>query len=300
MECCELTSEYLAECWICSSNSIELIRPSTIAGMLSPEDFQITDKNYGSMGSIYRCQVCGFLQCKDIQNVVIYYEQMEDQLYTESEHARTLQATSILKKIMKHKLGGRFLDVGSGAGILMQEAKKHGFEVQGVEPSKWLHHKAVAKGLDVYQTTLPSPEIKGSYSVVSAIDVIEHVKDPVALLKSINELLDGNGVGCLVTPDVSSFAAWIMGWKWWHYRVAHIGYFNLETIDLALDKAGLERISTCRPCWYFSIEYLLERLSQYLPVISWLPLPKVVRQMIIPLNLLDSYLIIFKKKSGYE
>ena len=47
-----------------------------------------------------------------------------------------------------------------------------------------------------------------------------------------------DGIGMMVTPDINSFFARIMGKKWWHYRVAHIGYFNRKSLNILLDRAG--------------------------------------------------------------
>ena len=34
----------------------------------------------------------------------------------------------------------------------------------------------------------------------------------------------------IVTPDIGSLAARIMGGRWWHYRVAHINFFNRRSL----------------------------------------------------------------------
>ena len=63
--------------------------------------------------------------------------------------------------------------------------------------------------------------------------------DPVELLKNINNLMV-KWIEVLVTPDVGSFASRLMRFRWWHYRTAHVCYFNLKTIDLALKQSGLK------------------------------------------------------------
>ena len=55
----------------------------------------------------------------------------------------------------------------------------------------------------------------------------------------------------VVTPDVGSVAARLMRHRWWHFRAAHIGYFNHRTLAAAAAKAGLRVVSTRRPVWYF-------------------------------------------------
>ncbi|MGH8605691.1 MAG: methyltransferase domain-containing protein, partial [Gammaproteobacteria bacterium] len=100
----------------------------------------------------------------------------------------------------------------------------------------------------------------------------------------------------VVTPDVSSIVARLMGPKWWHFRIAHIGYFNRHNLMLALARAGLDPIEVGRPGWYFSADYLVERVNHYLPRSLHLPTIPRMRKLTVPLNLRDSLYVIFRKR----
>ena len=132
----------------------------------------------------------------------------------------------------------------------------------------------------------------GPFDVVTLVDVIEHVTDPLSLLRTAAALLAPDGVLAVVTPDAGSFAARLMGWKWWHYRIAHVGYFNDSNLQLLCQNAGLSIISRKRPGWYFQAGYLHQRLGRYLP--RWLlpPLTKRMQRIVIRLNLFDSLLFV--------
>ena len=97
-------------------------------------------------------------------------------------------------------------------------------------------------------------------------------------------------------PDLDSVAARLMGWKWWHFRIAHIGYFNKVTLEKALNLAGLEVVKWGRPVWYFTADYLLQRVNKYFPSTLRLPSVKYLNKITIPLNLWDSLYVIFKKR----
>jgi hypothetical protein len=45
-----------------------------------------------------------------------------------------------------------------------------------------------------------------------------------------------------------------MGYKWWHYRIAHIGYFDRATLDLAQANSYLVGTGFYRPTWYFPLK----------------------------------------------
>ena len=139
---------------------------------------------------------------------------------------------------------------------------------------------------------LPHPELKGPYEVVTLIDVIEHVPNPVDLMRAIKSVMAPDGICVVVTPDVNSVAARLMGWKWWHFRAAHIGYFNKSTLALALERAGLCVNATMRPSWHLPSSYLAERGFKYLPRPFRPALPSVLDRIIVPINLYDSLLVI--------
>src|SRR6185312_17166433 len=102
-----------------------------------------------------------------------------------------------------------------------------------IEPSLALQAQAQARGLPVHRGVLPSPNVTGLYDIVTAVDVIEHVPDPVGLMRVIAATMAPQGIAVFVTPDVGSFAARLLSWKWWHYRIAHIGYFDQRTLRRA-------------------------------------------------------------------
>jgi 2-polyprenyl-3-methyl-5-hydroxy-6-metoxy-1,4-benzoquinol methylase len=86
----------------------------------------------------------------------------------------------------------------------------------------------------------PQPALAGRrFDVVTLVDVIGHVANPVRLLEFISAVLAPDCIAVIVTPHVSSVAARIMGRRWWHYRVAHVCYFNRSTMRSALKRGKL-------------------------------------------------------------
>jgi 2-polyprenyl-3-methyl-5-hydroxy-6-metoxy-1,4-benzoquinol methylase len=208
---------------------------------------------------------------------------------------RSLQAVKILEVIQKYKKNGSLLDIGAGSGMLVEQAMKMGYQTEGVEPSKWLTAKAKEHNLPVTLGIFPHQEITKKFDVITLIDVIEHVDNPVGLLKDIQAALLPGGYLIVVTPDIGSYMARILKKKWWHFRVAHIGYFNTYTLNLALEKAGFSKVSVQRAKWYFAANYLIQRVYAYLPKFLRLPIPHIFEKITIPLNLGDSILAIYKK-----
>jgi SAM-dependent methyltransferase len=285
-----------ASCWICGANSWRLFKESSLNGSISSDDFKITDARYGHTGRIEQCGACGFKQVKNIESVLKFYENLEDTAYDQGREQRGLQARKILEAVLPYKNSGRLLDVGAASGILLEQAAELGFDGEGVEPSKSLAKNAQEAGLKVHLGIFPHSQIKGPYDVVTLIDVIEHVPCPIQLLRDIGAYLKADGVGVLTTPDVQSLVARLLGRRWWHFRVAHIGYFSHITIKRALAEAGLEVIKISSPAWYFTYDYACERAMVYFPQFLRFKLPSFLRERTIRVNFFDSMQVIFRRK----
>lgn len=285
----------LEPCWICGSPDLALVRRGNLPAAIGPEAFRITDSAYGRTGDLYDCRACGFRQVRGLEGVLDRYRAMDDPAYEATRAPRALQARRLLQALRKYRRDGRLLDVGAGSGILVEAARGMGYAAEGVEPSEALQATAVRHGLPVHLGVLPQADIAGPYDLATVVDVIEHVPDPVGLMRSVREVLAPGGLCLVVTPDVGSLAARLLGARWWHYRVAHIGYFDRATLTRALEKAGFEIVEASRPTWYFPASYLGERALGYLPGGRRLPVPSWLARVTLPLNLFDSLLFVARR-----
>jgi len=284
-------------CEICKFCELELFKANNIPSGPNPTLFAITDKNYGMTGELHRCTNCGYIQCVDIKNPDAFYFDLEDPQYEDSRKSRLLQARKLLQLLPKPHRNSKFLDIGSGSGILVEEAIRQGFNAIGIEPSKWLHTQAVSRNIPSVQGVFPSAKIQGDFSIITLVDVIEHVANPVTLLQNIATQLEPDGFLLVITPDVETLFPKILKHKWWHFRVAHIGYFTKKNLCMALEKSGLTPLKIGRPCWYFGLGYLLERCCSYLPQFLRLKKIEKLESIVIPLNLGDSLYIVAQKSS---
>ena len=288
----------MQSCWLCCSPT-QLARQSVMDGDPKVKDFSITDAHYGRTGTLNQCSACGFIQCVDLGQVLSMYQDLDDPEYEEGRDVRVLQMKKLLKHFPPPTLESRLLDVGAGSGILLEAAKDLGWHSpQGVEPSRWLSERAIEHGLDVHTGVLPHDQVQGQFQAVMLVDVLEHVTDPLALLHQAVSHMDSEGRILVVTPDLNSLFARLLGWRWWHFRLAHVGYFNKKTLTLALEKCGLTPIHWFRPGWWFPLDYLLQRVQSYLPNGPWFRTPKSIRHIVVPLNLHDSLGVICKRSDS--
>ncbi len=284
-------------CWLCGGSIVHKQGDGFAREQLTSKHFAITDSDYGTTLSIYHCESCGYKFCPESGDVTHYYAELEDKEYERTRQQRSVQAQYLLEKIQQYKSVGTLLDIGAGSGILVEQAQLLGFEAHGIEPSKWLVEQAQSRNIAVTIGAFPDAALDGRYDVITLVDVLEHVHCPLELLQGITKHLNAGGIAAIVTPDVQSIAARIMGKRWWHYRIAHLSYFDKKTLMLALQKSGLEPITWHRPTWYFPLDYLLSRLGRYLPFIKNLSSLRCAKTINIPLNLYDSWLVFVRRSS---
>lgn len=286
-------------CRACQSNNFVFMRESTLSSSLNIDNFSISDSNYGDTLSLYKCLNCNLIQAP-IEDVTSFYKKLEDPDYEKEREQRYLQSVKIIslfKKELKNSISQRsLLDIGAGSGIMVQAAIDSGFNAEGIEPSVWLAGIASRKNLKVHTGILPHKDISKKYDVVSIIDVIEHVEDPLNLLVEAKKHLKQDGLLVIITPNVRSLAAICLKYNWWHYRVAHITYFDKNNLCLLLSKIGLDVITYKYPGWYFSYPYLRERLKKYLPNCILPASNGYLKNAIIAVNPFDSIMAICRNK----
>ena len=283
-------------CKLCGSADLVKVKDGIKPADLTPSDFSITDKRYGTTLEIVQCNSCRFQFCPTAADLVKLYEAMDDDEYTESDRERKRQFEDLFKKLKPYLGAGqsKSLDIGCGSGLLVELFKDDGFEAYGVEPSKSLAHYCKTKNLNVTNGTLSQLKSDDKFDVITLIDVIEHVADPEDLVADAVNRLNENGILCVVTPRTDSISKKLLGFKWWHYRIAHVGYFTKNNLETLLKKFGTQIVDDFSPSWYFSLENLIERVGRYIPFIKFFKI-KALSSIIIRLNLHDSIALIVKK-----
>jgi SAM-dependent methyltransferase len=104
------------------------------------------------------------------------------------------------------KENASLLDVGCGNGQTMAWMASLGWQVQGIDTDPAAVQVAASKGLNVRQGSLRSqPFAAESFDVISMSHVIEHVHDPLSLMKECYRLLKPSGRLIVITPNSRSW-----------------------------------------------------------------------------------------------
>ena len=219
---------------------------------------------------------------------------MEDDSYLETSKSRSIQANKIAKYSRKFiKKDSKVLDIGCGSGLLVKEFESLNYDSYGLEPSNFLADKGIENNLNIYRGTLDDKNYYNEFDFISLVDVIEHVQNPQDLLAKINRALHDDGSFLVITPRRDSFFRLILGFKWWHYRIAHVGYFSKKNLIEIMKNSGFEIIEYKFATWFLPLDYILNRILKYLPFIQFRF--NFAKEISLPINLFDSSMVIAKK-----
>lgn len=135
---------------------------------------------------------------------------------------------------------GRLLEVGCGNGKRLARMRDLGWDVTGQEidpmASEYVREE---KGIPVHLGPLETMDTPGEFDVVILSHVIEHVHDPVALLRMCHRLLKKNGLLVLLTPNVLSYGHRRFGADWRGLESPrHIHLFTCKTLVRLAQKSG--------------------------------------------------------------
>ena len=135
--------------------------------------------------------------------------------------------------------GQRLLEFGSGYGLFLAAARDRGYDVQGVELSHPAAQQTAKLGLDVYCGQLVDAPLDGPYDVICGWDTLEHVPNPLAVLRRIRELVADDGTVAMSTPYFSSLPSRLLRKRWWTLKPSeHIWHYTPYTLRLLAARAG--------------------------------------------------------------
>jgi methionine biosynthesis protein MetW len=145
----------------------------------------------------------------------------------------------------------RILDLGCASGALGAALKARGAEVVGIEHDPSYAADAADRLDRVITADLESFddwEALGTFDVVIAADVLEHLRDPWTVLRRATALLPAGGVAIVSLPNVRYWETfWILArHNTWPRRAegifdaTHLRWFTLRDAWALLDESGLE------------------------------------------------------------
>lgn len=143
--------------------------------------------------------------------------------------------------------GGRWLDVGAGAGALVPTAEEFGYDAVGLDARRQAVELLREHGYEARCTELEELDEPRAFDVVSLVDRLPCVPHPRTALRHVHRLLRPEGLVFVSAPCMDSLT-----WKaldrrganpWWA-EIGHLHHFGRERMYALLRDAGFE------PCHY--------------------------------------------------
>lgn len=259
----------MTSCWVCGSPESKPYRRGSLPEQLDPSLVRLTDREFGQTAELFRCRACGFIST-DVSSALALtrlYVEVVDEEYVASSEARRPSFRKLMGLVSERSRTGPLLDIGAGIGLLCEAAAEAGFLAEGIEPSLWAVSQARARGLTVHPGYFPDDlPVAARFEVITCVDVIEHVTEPVQFLAHAGRRLVSGGLLVIATPDIGSFTARLVGRRWWGLRPGHVAYFDRRTMDLALRRAGLVPLGSQTFGRSLPIGYLIVRVGDLLGI----------------------------------
>jgi SAM-dependent methyltransferase len=148
----------------------------------------------------------------------------------------------------------KYLEIGCGSGVLLSYFRELTELAVGVEPGEW---GKVETGIFPSLDAIP----KELYDIIVLYDVLEHVYDPISLLKEIKQYANRNTVLYITFPNKDSMKAMLQKKKWHMVRpFGHIHYFSRASIQTMLHRSGwtLESATATRTSQKTTLDLLCE------------------------------------------
>jgi SAM-dependent methyltransferase len=196
---------------------------------------------------IFMCRRCRSIFAETINGAEAVWD------YSDYYHDENLSAPDFVHTILGEVITGfasyrqnnRFLDVGCGAGTILEEAAKQGWDAEGLEMSPPAVEALRKRGFEIFCGTLNEASYPDNhFDVITASEVIEHVENPGEVLREMARILRPNGLLWMTTPHANGISTKTLGAHWSIIAPPeHLHLFSIKGLRGLLTDAGF---NNCR------------------------------------------------------
>ena len=205
---------------------------------------------------IIKCLKCNHIQLFPIPTLIdekkFYDENLQDKNINDIgsiKRARrkmmpdNIRRYQFIKKIIPKK--GRVLEIGSGHGFFLEIMKTNGFDIIGYDISKEKRkYSKKITDVPVYDININEKiPVDNKFDIVVLFHTLEHITEPITLLKNIKKLLKPKGKILIEVPNSDDFHLKLNKfYKEFYWERAHIHYFNPKILKNVIHKSGFKNI----------------------------------------------------------
>lgn len=253
--------EKLEQCPVCQGEKYK--------AFLEANDNTVSRKNF----QVVRCESCGFLYTNprpsseaigsyyESTDYISHHDEGEDimsRIYNAVRNYTTQQKIKLLQKSVGSI--GTLLDIGSGTGFFLAQAKSAGWSVSGTEPDQQARKVGVSRvGEEVFEN-IWNPQLESkNYDAITMWHVLEHVHLLNETFNWLHQHLNSKGKLFIAVPNPESEDAKRFKEHWAAYDVPrHLYHFSKKSMKQLAVKHGF-RVEKILPMWFDS--YYVSLLS---------------------------------------
>ncbi len=113
-------------------------------------------------------------------------------------------SAKIIEKVLPYKSSGTWLDIGFGNGSILFTADEFGFDAIGVDLRKDNVDVMKQLGFEAHCQLVENIDFKRDISVVSMMDVLEHIPYPKEVLNALHSKMEKGGCLMISMPNTEN------------------------------------------------------------------------------------------------
>ena len=232
-----------AACPLCGAGDLVSLGPLVGPRTTQFSSVTVSLRHQPTLG---QCRACGsrFVQhaIPEKEAASLYTEGDAGARWTSNRPWEGMHAPAVVAQMGSlFRPGTAVLDVGCNTGDLLDFARTRGAATAGVEFSVESRRRVAEKGHAIYAS---QGDVRGTFDVVTAFDLFEHLYDAPAFLKEMHALLKPGGRLVILTGDIDCPESKRDGAAWWYVQPPEHVVFASRAYWSSVPGFGVESLVT--------------------------------------------------------
>tara|TARA_Y100001934_G_C12250777_1_gene725032 strand:+ start:109 stop:1305 length:1197 start_codon:yes stop_codon:yes gene_type:complete len=161
-------------------------------------------------------------------------------------------------KYVKDRIKNNYqiLDIGAGLGVFLSKIKKlTNWVCTGIETDiKFVNHLRNKLNINTIEDNILSCELDMKYDIICLIKVLEHLENPIKVLKKCRKYLKTDGFFYIELPDGECAVTDNKGYEREEFYIEHYHIYSMNSLEMMLRKSQLKSVK---------LERLIEPSGKY-------------------------------------